>query len=296
MRAERREIPMKTTSSSASTTRARTVREALLEDGFLIFPEILTGYEVRALQETSNRLLAACAPGERERVRFQGSNIPIGFREKAFAGLIAHPRSLRAFAELGYDRPKFRSGYMLSKPPGAPPLYWHQDWAYWDDPVSAEPDPPQVFLMYYLTDTTPENGCLRAIPGSHRKRHPLHDRLPDAHTDATYGAKGTEPMFERQPDEVDIRVRAGDLVIGDARVLHAAHGNRSGAERTCLVLWYFPHWDALPEPIRAAYARDDKGFQPLTEEDAKRYGHLVPRYEGSAQPCAWNRKPGKHLA
>ena len=23
----------------------------------------------------------------------------------------------------------------MSKPPGAPPLYWHQDWAFWDDPV-----------------------------------------------------------------------------------------------------------------------------------------------------------------
>ena len=29
--------------------------------------------------------------------------------------------------------------------------------------------------MYYLVDTTPENGCLRVLAGSHLKRHPVHD-------------------------------------------------------------------------------------------------------------------------
>lgn len=278
-----------------TTVKTRTPHQALIEDGFFIFKGILTKEQVRILQEASDRLLAAYDPEERKRMRYQGSNIPLGFQVREIAELIANPKSLAALAALGFDQPKFRSGYLLSKPPMAPPLYWHQDWPYWDDPISAEDDPAQVFLMYYLTDTTPENGCLRAIPGTHRKRHPLHDRLPDAHTEATYKAQGVEPMFEIQPDEVNIPVEAGDLVVGDARVLHAAHGNRSNSERTCIVFWFFPRYDALPEPIKAAYARDDKGFKPVTEEGGKLYGHLIPHYGGNALPCPWNRKPGKHL-
>ena len=68
-------------------------------------------------------------------------------------------------------------------------LFWHRDWWGWNHPVSyGDPVPQQVFLMYYTVDTTPGNGCLRLIPGSHLERHPMHDAVPDA-----YGG-GAEPI------------------------------------------------------------------------------------------------------
>lgn len=45
----------------------------------------------------------------------------------------------------------------------------------WDDPRAYSDFSPMIFLMYYLEDTTPENGCLRLLPGTHRSRHILHD-------------------------------------------------------------------------------------------------------------------------
>ena len=83
--------------------------------------------------------------------------------------------------------------------------------------------------MYYLTDTTPENGCLRALPGTHRSQHRLHAELGLAHSDDVRSGDTEEeaqarvaasPAHATQPGEVHLSVNAGDVVIGDARVLH----------------------------------------------------------------------------
>ena len=136
----------------------------------------------------------------------------------------------------------------------APPLFWHQDGILWDDPTSYTDEPVQVFLMYYLVDTSRDNGCLRVIPGSHRRRHRLH-ALPPAHGDAINAAGERHPSLQPDPDEVDIPVRAGDLVIGDARLLHSAHPNRSPRRRTVITLWFLPTFPDLPEHLRAFYGK-----------------------------------------
>jgi len=41
----------------------------------------------------------------------------------------------------------------------------HRDGRFWNDPASSTPAAMQVFLMFYLTDTSRENGCLRVVPG-----------------------------------------------------------------------------------------------------------------------------------
>ena len=76
-------------------------------------------------------------------------------------------------ANLRKPSPKFWSGFVISKPPHSPPLYWHHDGVLWEHPISYTNQPQQYFLMYYLVDTNVHNGCLRLIPGSHLKRQPL---------------------------------------------------------------------------------------------------------------------------
>jgi len=128
---------------------------------------------------------------------------------------------------------------IVSKPPHGPPLYWHQDFKEWNSPSAATPWPHQVFFSYYLTDTSRENGCLRVIPGSHHRRHPLHDLLPNAHEPEVQGLRdATGPIFGDAEGAVDVPMSAGDLVIGDARLLHAAWGNNTDQRRTCILVWY----------------------------------------------------------
>ena len=42
---------------------------------------------------------------------------------------------------------------------------------YWDEATAYGEAPVQLFAMFYLTNTSRDNGCLRAIPGSHRRPH-----------------------------------------------------------------------------------------------------------------------------
>ena len=101
-----------------------------------------------------------------------------------------------------------------------------------------------MFLMLYLVDTAPENGCLRVIPGSHTQRISLDWEHPGGHSrwgqDAEIDQRLPETLAQvvaEQPGAVDVAVKAGDLVIGDSRLYHAARANRSNSRRTCITMW-----------------------------------------------------------
>ena len=272
--------------------------DQLIRDGFCVVRNVLDGAMLADLRRVTKRLLDETSAEHREHYKYQGSNIGVSYQDDVFARLIAWPKALDALRTLGFLQPKWASAYLLSKPPGAPPLYWHQDWWAWEEPCSASATPPQLFLMYYLTDTTRANGCLRVIPGTHRKRTTLHDQLLEAHTDPAYRAELNSPMFDDHPQALDVTVRAGDLVMGDARVLHAAHANSSNDYRTCLTLWYFPEFEKLSEPVQAAMARKEPLQPPnwWTGDAGKAVEPLIPNYSGTAQPAKFCRIPGRFLS
>ena len=63
-------------------------------------------------------------------------------------------------------------------------------------------------------------------------------------------------MFCDRPDSIDSPVKAGSLVIGEGRVLHAARDNQSNRRRTLLLGWHSRpatvpgNWDGdVPEEI-----------------------------------------------
>lgn len=165
-------------------------------------------------------------------------------------------------------------------------LFWHYDWFAWDDPVSYAPEPGQIFAMYYLQDTQPENGCLRAIPGSHRRPNPLHLLLDEPHSAALTAAQDMQaPEFSTRPDEVDVAVRAGDLVLGDARLLHAAHANSSEHRRSLITIWYQPDFDGLPEAVKASMvAKLHRPAENYPAAARAKLEALWPDYSGNAVP------------
>ncbi|MBT7552556.1 MAG: phytanoyl-CoA dioxygenase, partial [Gemmatimonadetes bacterium] len=201
-------------------------------DGFFVCENILDTATVDSLNHLSDTVLAEQDAEHFERQRATGSMVLIdwamAYEKSAMGELITQCKALDALAQLGFTEPKFGHGRIISKPPHSPPLFWHEDGRFWDDPVSYTPQPIQVFLMYYLTDTTPKNGCLRVIPGSHLTRHALHDQISPQHTESlTTYADPSDPGFCKVDEEIDVPVKAGDLVIGYGSLLHASHGNRS---------------------------------------------------------------------
>ena len=68
---------------------------------------------------------------------------------------------------VGPDLALFASHYISKPPYSGQPVLWHQDAAFW--PL----DPMEVVTLWLAVDhSTPENGCVRVIPGSHRPESP----------------------------------------------------------------------------------------------------------------------------
>jgi ectoine hydroxylase-related dioxygenase (phytanoyl-CoA dioxygenase family) len=170
----------------------------------------------------------------------------------------------------------------------------------WEHPISYTDKPQQYFLMYYLVDTNRNNGCLRLIPGSHLKRHDLHDLDRRAHDGDEVGrAKNmNHPAFQKAEGEVDVPVRAGDVVIGDARLLHSAHANQSDQWRTVLTIWYWANYAGLPEAAQAlvaSHVTERSEWAAWSEQSDPAVQAMIPRYSGDVEPITWGRGPKKGL-
>lgn len=261
-------------------------RQQLLTDGFCLVDGELPDGSVERLRVWSDAWLTRSE--HPPHWKYQGSDVKIsGIRNRSKRSpefphdevvdfLIEHPASIMSALGMG----DLKSGgvfQIISKPPRAPALYWHQDWARWDDPMSMSPWPQQVFLNWYLTDTDIENGCLRVIPGSHLRRLELHDHLVQAHEAGGYDIKETnEWMFIDHPDAVDVPVKVGQLMIGDARLLHSTHPNRSTERRTVLLGWYYRRSNETPVDWQGTVP------QEIVDRD--------PDF-----PFRFNRTPGEYL-
>lgn len=266
---------------------ARNLRRRLLDDGFAVVPRMLDRDFVERLRAVAGRLAATTGAAEAARFRSQGSMHP-ATADPLLGELILHPRTLAILSDLGFGDPSYTDGYVITKPAGSPRLFWHYDWFAWQDARSYAPEPPQLFAMYYLSDTTPANGCLRVIPGSHRAHNPLHDLLGHPHSPSLSEVRDpADPAFGDRADEVEVPVRAGDLVLGDARLLHAAHANSSDAPRALVTLWYQCGVAEMPEAMQAQMAAK---VQPIPADWPAglraRVAALHPCYRGPAEPYA----------
>jgi hypothetical protein len=132
-------------------------------------------------------------------------------------------------------------------------------------------------MIIYPTDTCRENGCLRVISGAHLPENPLHAELACPYTPALAEASDLACVeFQPQPDEVDACVTAGDMVVGDSRILHAAHANRTDRRRTVITLWFHPFAADLPPTVRAYSAKRGQLIpDPWSEANKRRVKKLL---------------------
>ena len=280
--------------AAAGAVRLAREREQLVTDGFCTIAGVLDAVMLESLRRESSALLDQLSEEEKRIQGGQGAWQPIPVAPAVFAELIAWPRALQALAGLGFDAVRYLSGFIISREPRTRAAYWHQDWMYWDEPESAAPLPVKVFLMYYLVDTSPANGCLRVIPGSHRHRYPQHEY--EGHgTDIRYEDPDTSVKYADAEGQIDVPIKAGDLLIGDSRVLHAPRANGTDERRTVLTMWYLPRWDELSERMQASYSGHRASTAGVPPHVLDRLHPLLPRYSGSAEPAVTNRRPGKYL-
>lgn len=284
-------------------TAPSTVARELEEKGYIHAPGMLPPMLVESLRMRAHATLFREKQEARDAVKSNGSLIHLSDNPE-YADIVGLKDIELLLRDCGATDPRWTGGFLISKPGGGPPLFWHQDWWGWDDSSAYDARAHQLFVMIYLTDTRPENGCLRVIPGSHRHDHPLH-HLATAHSEGMQSYDDpTNPAYADHPDQVQVAVRAGDVLVGDARLIHGAFANRTDEERPLLTLWYMPHWSSMPPGMRAlayqGYMRNDdiraSVARPATPLDwpeplRRRVAHLLPPDDGGVAPMRWNRTP-----
>jgi len=147
--------------------------------------------------------------------------------------LISDDRLLDVAAQyVGPDLALFASHY-LSKPPGdGMPVLWHQDGSYW--PL----EPMQVVTLWLaVDDSTPENGCMRVIPGT----QDMDLQKLQSKTDVANVLSSTmDTALVDESRAVDLVLKAGDVSVHHPNVIHGSNANTSGKRRCGLTIRYIP--------------------------------------------------------
>ncbi len=132
---------------------------------------------------------------------------------------------------VGPDVALFASHY-ISKPPfSGQPVLWHQDGAYW--PL----EPMKVVTLWLAVDeSTPENGCMRVIPGTHRGE--LHSLRTNTEVQSVLGSESDIDVDESEA--VDLILAPGDVEVHHPGIMHGSNANTSPRRRCGLTIRYIP--------------------------------------------------------
>lgn len=143
---------------------------------------------------------------------------------------------------LGPNIGLFATHYICKPPNTGRGVPWHQDGAFWPlDPVEV------ITLWVAITDSAPDNGCLRVIPGSHRS--PLSEMRETA-GNSVLSAEIAVDVDES--DAVDLVLAPGDVSVHHPLMHHASDPNASDRWRRGLTVRYIPTTTRITDPEAAS--------------------------------------------
>jgi len=146
--------------------------------------------------------------------------------------LVSDPRLLDiAETFVGPSIALFASHYICKPPHSGQPVLWHQDAAYW--PL----EPMEVVTLWLAVDpSTPENGCVRVVPASHRRE--LHPLRQNTEVESVLGSESAIDVDEAEA--IDLVLAPGDVEVHHPNILHASNANTSPRRRCGLTIRYIP--------------------------------------------------------
>ena len=197
------------------------VRSTFAKNGFLMAEAVFTAEEMTACKAAAKELVENTSGSSGVHVWMCDTIPPL------FESISCDPRMADILRPLIGSRIEFLSAKPVYKSPRvhfASP--WHQDEAYWGGAT-------KLSAWIALEDATPENGCLRVIPGSHLRKWD-HASVRDArgfNNRISDDDLGDEQM-------IDVEMQRGDVLVFHDRLLHSSHPNRSGRDRWSFIPTY----------------------------------------------------------
>ena len=219
-------------------------------DGFVVLEGLFSAAECAEWKAECGRILESVRATHRAAGRavddaqlfVGGVYVGLTQRSPVFARAAADPRVvgvlqaiLGADVEFLSDKVVFKSSVEDQASP------WHQDYPYWRGGH-------KVSIWIACDPATPENGCLKLLPGSHRA---------EVHHDHVRSQKGFGNRVEGLDESraISAPLPAGGAVFFHDLTLHASHPNRSGADRWAVITTYRDARDPEPETMAWPAAR-----------------------------------------
>jgi len=223
---------------------------AYARDGYLVLPNVLTEAELAPLETVFERFIRGEVDGMGR--DFCDMSGPYGrafedfnlvnavlprLYEPALRGNVFERRATSIASQLMGDDATLDYDQFLAKRPQRPlaVFAWHQDLGYWP---SGTPDTRTVTCSLALDDASPENGCLRVVPGSHREPK-LRPHRPSAWSTSPQLRAEAHTLTVELGDHdevVTLPVRRGSITVHNERIVHGSAGNQTDGWRRTYVL------------------------------------------------------------
>jgi ectoine hydroxylase-related dioxygenase (phytanoyl-CoA dioxygenase family) len=110
---------------------------------------------------------------------------------------------------------------------------WHQDGEYW-------PMRPLATCSVWiaLDPVSTANGCMRFIPGSHRKQEPYRHHV-STRENIVLNLELDQDQFD-ESQAFNVELEPGQMSMHDVRLIHGSLANTSGQRRAALIMRYMP--------------------------------------------------------
>ena len=168
---------------------------------------------------------------------------------------------------LGPNLLLWSTSFFLKPPRSADFVSWHQDLTYWGLDGT-----DQVSAWVALSPITQANGCMRFVPGSHRRAIETHRDTFDGDNQLTRGQVLSVDIDESQA--VPVTLAPGELSLHHGHLFHASGPNTTDAWRIGLTMIY------LAPGMRQVVSKKDYA-RLVRGEDA--FGHFEcpprPRFD-----------------
>ncbi len=226
------------------------------EDGYFCPIRVLTAEaaaDYRARLEAAEAAAGGSLPGPYK----HKPHLVYGFAQ----ALIREPRILDAIeAVIGPDILCWETVFFTKEPHTQDFISWHQDITYWG--LEAEGDVVTAWVA--LSPSTPESGCMRVVPGTHRREVVAH---ADTFGEGNMLSRGQEIAVEvDEAHAVDLVLQPGQMSLHHVKIFHGSHENRADDRRIGFAIRY------LPPHVHQQVGTDSATL--VRGED--RFGHFEP--------------------
>jgi len=209
----------------------------------------------------------------------------------SFDALVRHPRLIEGVSQiLGDDLLVWSSGLFIKEANTVSYVSWHQDLTYWGLDNAEE-----VTAWFALSPSTIESGCMRFVPGSHKKQLVPHR---DSFAKDNLLTRGQEIAVDvDDADAVNVILRPGQTSLHHGHLFHGSGPNQSDDRRIGAAIRYikpsmrqrngdralvahvsgedrFNHFEVVPTPAGRLLAED---FERVRADAARKRKVL---YEG----------------